>query len=381
MNDYLEELEQGLKKREEQGLLRRLKDARGVDFTSNDYLGLSSDPSIRESLQTYLEDGDLGAPASRLLRGNHSEHTDVEREFANFKGDEAALLFSSGFQANLGMLTGLIGRHDRVLSDELNHASLIDGLRLSRAKRIVFPHLDLEALEARLARPHEQGRTFVLVESLFSMDGDVAPLDRIAQITSRYGGLLIVDEAHATGVYGETGAGLIDSFGVRDEVLATASTCGKAFGLAGAFITGSQLVIDHLVNHARSFIYSTAPMPLLSRAIRRAIEIVRSAPERRARVAELSKRLRLRLRDLGVQTALVNSPIVSVLLGDQHRALSVSRLLWERGYDVRALRPPTVPEGTSRLRISVHSNHTPEEIDGLADAVSESSKACPGALS
>jgi 8-amino-7-oxononanoate synthase len=368
---YLDRLRAGLETREEQGLLRTLEPAHGVDFASNDYLGLARDPRMLDAMRSYLEHGDAGAPASRLLRGNHPEHVEAEAAFARFKGTEAALFFSSGFQANVGMLTGLICRHDRVLTDRLNHASLIDGLRLTRAERVVFPHLDLDFLDRKLREPHEIGRTFVVVESLFSMDGDIAPLDEIAALSDQHNALLIVDEAHATGVFGDKGSGLVEQFGVGDKVLATTATCGKALGLAGAFVCASQTVIDHLVNHARSFIYSTAPIPVLAHGIRKAIELIAAEPEPRARVIEVSKRIRTRLSSAEIPVSMEDSPVLSVVLSDRHEALEVSDRLRQRNLDVRALRPPTVPVGTSRLRISLHSRHTDAEIDGLADALIE----------
>ena len=366
---YLDELDSELDKRQQQGLLRSLHPSCGVDFASNDYLGLSHDSRLRDEMKRYIENGAIGSPASRLLRGNHPEHERVEEGFARFKRTEAALLFTSGFQANVGMLTGLIGRHDRVYSDELNHASLIDGLRLTRAQRIIFPHLDLGFLEDRLRLRYADGKTFVVVESLFSMDGDIAPLDQISELCDRYDALLLVDEAHATGVFGDTGSGLIEAFGIDDRVLATTSTCGKAFGLAGAFVSSSRVVIDYLVNHARSFIYTTAPLPILACGIGRVLEILKSEPERRTRIMRISRNIRIRLAGAGFRVSQQDSPIVSVPMQDRHQALDVSQRLHKQGYDVRALRPPTVPVGTSRLRISLHANHTEQQVDGLVKAI------------
>ena len=371
IDTFTEGLRAGLEARDDQGLLRRLEPGEGVDFASNDYLGLARDPHLLAAMRTYLEGGDAGAPASRLLRGNHPEHVSAEEDFARFKGTEAALFFSSGFQANVGMLSGLIGRHDRVLTDRLNHASIIDGLRMTRADRVVFPHLDLTHLETKLREPHERGQTFVVVESLFSMDGDIAPLDRIAELCEQHDALLIVDEAHATGVFGENGSGLVEHFGVSDQALATTATCGKALGLAGAFVCASQTVVDHLVNHARSFIYSPAPIPVLAHGIRKAIEFIEGNPEPRARLMDVSKRIRTTLSKAGIAVLMEDSPVLSVRLSDRHEALEVSDRLREQGFDVRALRPPTVPVGTSRLRISLHAQHTDDEIDSLARALIE----------
>lgn len=371
LDDLLDHLRRRLTADETQGLRRRLRRPAGVDFSSNDYLGLSNHPHVRAALAVWLgSGGPLGAPASRLLRGNTALHEELEARLARFKGTEAALLFPSGYQANVGLLTALLGPADRAISDAANHASLIDGLRLAGCRKVVVPHLDEAALAEELARPHPGGRTFLVTESLFSMDGDVAPLDRWADLAERHGACLVVDDAHATGLYGEArGSGLAERCGVERRAAAIVSTFGKALGLAGACVAGPRAVIDHLVQRCRPFVFSTAVPPLLAAALGAALDVVEAEPWRRARVADLAARLRARLAAAGLPRPAGEGPIVPVLLGDNRRAVAVAGELARRGFDVSAVRPPTVPVGTARLRISVHADHSEAEVDDLAGAV------------
>ena len=375
-----------------QGLARSLRVAAGLDFSSNDYLGLARDPGLRAALLARLAAlppcEPLGAPASRLLRGHTRLHADLERRLAAWKGTEAALLFASGYQANVGLLSALLGPRDRAVSDALNHASLIDGLRLAGCRRVIVPHLNVAAVERELARPHPEGRTFLVTESLFSMEGDVAPLDLYADLAARHGAELIVDDAHATGLYGDArGSGLCEVFAVERRVAAVVSTLGKAVGLSGAFVAGPRVLVDYLVNRCRAFVFTTAPPPLLLHALDAALDCIAAEPWRRRRALELADRLRRRLRELGVLpahggdrpplaegpteagSAVSPGPIVPLLLGDNARALAAAERLAELGFDVRAIRPPTVPPGTARLRVSVHADHSEAEIDALAEAL------------
>ena len=281
-------------------------------------------------------------------------------------------MFPSGYQANLGLLSALMGPRDRVVSDRLNHASIIDGIRLSGARKIIHRHRDLEAVRAALATPHPRGRTFLVTESLFSMDGDIAPLDEYADLAEEWGADLIVDDSHATGLFGAgRGSGLTEHFGIEKRAAAIVSGCGKGLGVAGAFVAGPRTVIEYLVNVCRSFIFTTSTPPLLLYALEAALEIVGDDAERRERVQKLSDRLRRRLRGQGLDTSDSAGPIVPVILGDNQRALAVAQRLRGQGLDVRALRPPTVPSGTARLRISVHSNHTDQQLDRLYRALAE----------
>lgn len=372
------ELERELETLEEKGLRRRPSLAAGVDFSSNDYLGFARDGELARAIGVAIQAAAAGdpatifAPGSRLLRGETRLHRAIEARLAVFKGTEGALLFPSGYQANIALLTAILGPHDRALSDERNHASLIDGLRLARCRREVVPHLDLAAYERALASPGGTcaGRTVVVVESLFSMDGDLAPLDRLAELCERYGALLVVDDAHASGIYGEgRGSGLVEEFGLERRVAASVTTFGKALAVAGACISGSAVLIDWIVNRARPFIFSTAVSPVLLLALSASLDRLAQRPALRNEVRFRARRLRERLADLGVEVAGCDSPIVPVVLGSNQRAMAVAAAVRAEGYDVRAVRPPTVAPGTARLRISVHAAHSDSEIDGLAAAV------------
>ena len=372
MKPFLDDLADRLEAIRSGGLGRALRDPEGIDFSSNDYLGLSRHPFLLERLAGRLSrmEGPPGSPGSRLLRGNRPEHRTLEERLARWKGTEAALLYPSGYQANLAVLTALLGPRDRALSDSLNHASLIDGIRLSGTRKAVFPHLDLDAAEEELRRPHTDGRTFLVTESLFSMDGDEAPLARCADLAERWNAVLIVDDAHATGVHGaERGSGLAEEHGIERRAGVIVSTFGKAIGMAGAFVAGPRIVIDWLVNRARPFIFTTAPPPLLLAAIEVLLDLASEEPERRGAVLERAVRLRAALEARGAPRPPGRGAIVPVLLGSNERALSVAADLQARGFDVRAIRPPSVPEGTARLRISVHADHSEGEIDALAEAL------------
>ena len=374
MNDLLRELERELENIRSQNLYRSLTPPQGLDFCSNDYLGLSRDPNFRTAILKKLEQASgldsVSSPASRLLRGNTSRHQALEQRLSGFKGTEAALIFPTGYQTNIGVLTALVGSQDRVLSDAQNHASIIDGLRLSGCQKIVFPHLDLETVEEALIQSHPEGKTFLVTESLFSMDGDVAPLAAYAELAKKYEAYLIVDDAHAMGVFGEErGSGLTERFGVEKRALAIVSTFGKAFGLFGAFVAGPQVLIEYLINRCRSFIFTTAVPPLLLYGVEAGMDLLDAEPERRKRVCLLADRLRQRFKEEGMDTLHSAGPIVPVVLGKSERALAVAQHLQEKGLDVRAIRPPTVAPGTARLRISVHADHTEQQIDQLAEAV------------
>ncbi|MFQ5767937.1 MAG: aminotransferase class I/II-fold pyridoxal phosphate-dependent enzyme [Acidobacteriota bacterium] len=369
MQAILDRLAAGLAGRASKELHRRLEPPSGIDFCSNDYLGLSTHPQLRPRLLKALESGPLAAPSSRLVRGHTAAHAALEKRLAAFKGTEAALLFGTGYQANTGLLSALLSPGDRVLSDALNHASLIDGMRLARAQKVIFPHLDVAAVKRELQRPWPGGATYLVTESLFSMEGDRAPLDQYAELAQRYGAGLVVDDAHAVGVHGEArGSGLTETFGVANRVLAIVSTFGKGLGLFGAFAAGPRVVMDTLVNHARSFIFSTAPPPLLLAAVSVCLDLLEEEPERRGKVLTLAERLRQRLAAADLVCLGNRSAIVPVLLRKNRRALEVARYVREQGFDVRAIRPKTVPAGTARIRMSVHADHTEDQIDALAQA-------------
>ena len=384
LDTLLRETEAELAELQAQKLGRGLHLPAGVDFSSNDYLGLNRHPDlllrVTERLRAMAAapgssvdaPGTLGAPASRLLGGNTPIHHALETRLAAFKGLECALLFPSGYQANVALLSTLITSRDRVLSDQQNHASIIDGLRLSGAQKVIFPHTSTDAIEKAASQLHTEGRTFLVTESLFSMDGDVPPLDVYAELCRRYDMGLIVDEAHSTGCYGKKrGSGLVEEFGLEDEVVASVSTFGKALGLAGACVTAPRPVVDFLIHRARPFIFSTAPPPALLLALDVALDLLGELPERRHRVHALADQLRAQLRKAGFDCLRSTGPIVPVVLGENAAALEAAEELQAQGLDVRAIRPPSVAHGTARLRISVQASHTEADIDRLASALGQ----------
>jgi 8-amino-7-oxononanoate synthase len=337
----------------------------GIDFTSNDYLLLSRHPALREALITALDrDGIVGAGGSRLLRGHHEEHAKLEAFAASFFGAEKALYFGSGFLANFALFTTLPDRHDAIVFDERIHASVKEGMHASAAERYRARHNDLESFEVELKRARERGARaiFVAVESVYSMDGDLAPLDELADLARRFGAALIVDEAHATGVLGPRGRGLADGF----NGAITLHTCGKALGVAGALVCASADTIAYLINRARPFIYSTAPPPCLAAAVVKALQLTDEEPWRRERVQKLA---RLTHAELNASAHNAGSQIVPVVIGEDEATLSVVKQVQDAGFDVRAIRPPTVPEGTSRLRIAINAGHTEEQIRALSTAI------------
>ena len=350
----------------ERGLLRTLRSPSGIDLSSNDYLGLSNHPIVKESMIAGVQRDGCGSTGSRLLGGHREAFETVERSFATFKGTERALYFSSGYLANLAVLTTFVEQGDVVLSDRLNHASLRDGIRLSLAKRVVFPHNDAAALARRIESARGQGQVFVVTESLFSMDGDRSPLTLYANICRETGALLIVDEAHAVGIRGSSGSGLIEESGVARDVLVSINSAGKALGVAGSFVAGPAWAIEHLAQQGRPFLFSTAPPPAVADAIQASLTIVTEAPERRARLRYRATFLRERLRQAGIPAPGGDTPIIPVVLGGNDRAVAVAGALQADGFDVRAIRPPTVPSGTARLRISVNVHLSEVDLDRFA---------------
>lgn len=349
----------------DQGRYRELGRPAGIDFSSNDYLGYGAAPPP-PSGQRLARSG----TASRLLRGHHPIWEQVEAALAHWHGAEAALLMPSGYAANEGLLATVIEPGDWVASDRLNHASIIDGLRLSGAERFVCRHLDLDHLESGLRAAARAGRRerFVVTESLFGMDGDLAPLEALVRLAERYGAHVIVDEAHSTGCFGPTGSGCVDAAGLRSRVLATVHTGGKALGVCGAYVCGSAQLRDLLINRCRHFIYTTALPPIIGTWWLDTLARVRTDHAGRAALhrgaatfwAELSRR--------GV-AAPGSHYIIPILLGDDGRAVRAAHRMSEAGWDIRAIRPPSVPLGTARLRVSVHADHSPEALVAAAAAV------------
>jgi 8-amino-7-oxononanoate synthase len=346
-----------------QGPEVQVGDEQLLNFSSNDYLGLANDGSIRAAFVEGVTRWGVGSGASRLVVGDSEAHHSLERELASLKRAERVLLFNSGYAANSGVLPVLASAEDAIFSDSLNHASLIDGCRLSRARLEIYPHLDLESLERRLAASSAR-RKWVCTESVFSMDGDVAPLREIVSLCERYGAGLYVDEAHATGVFGAGGSGLCEALGVEGQVDVRMGTLGKALGVFGAHVAVSGEVAEWLVNRARSFIFATALPPAICVAAEAAVRRARSPHGDGLRVTlwRHIHRFAAGLRELG-QVAEPRSPIFPVILGSPERTLQASEALRRDGIWVTAIRPPTVPEGTSRLRFCLSAAHTEAQID------------------
>lgn len=367
------ELEGALAQLAGKGRLRRLSPRAGLDFASNDFLGLAESDELKRAVEAALARGvPVGAGGSRLLRGNHPEHEALEAEAATFFGTETALYFASGFMANAAVFATLPQRGDLVVYDALVHASAHDGMRLGRAEARSVRHnepRDFEEAIVAWRRAGGTGRPWIAVESVYSMDGDVAPLDDLAEIAARHDAMLLIDEAHATGVLGPHGRGLAAHLEGRENVISL-HTCGKALGVMGALVTGPRVVRDFLVNRGRPFIFATAPSPLMAAAVRAALSICRDAPERRERLARLVGHAARELGQCG-GIELSGTHIQPVIVHEDARAVRLAEALQRRGFDVRAIRPPTVPEGTARIRIALTLNVTEADVIALVRALGE----------
>jgi len=355
------------------GRLRLLRGRSGIDFTSNDYLGLAESGELRRAASEAVARGvPVGAGGSRLLRGNHEEHEALESEAAAYFGAETALYFGGGYVANFAIFSTLPQRGDLVVHDELVHASVHEGLRSGRADHVAVAHNSIDAFDAAIARWRAaggKGRPWISVESLYSMDGDSPDIAGLFAVADRHEAMVVIDEAHATGVLGPQGRGLAAPFEGRDNVI-TLHTCGKALGTVGGFILAPRTIRDFLVNRARPFIFATAPSPLTAAITRSAIEISRTNPERRERLAGLVQFAGGELRRrCGITPS--GSQIIPVVIGADRAAVAVAALLQQRGFDIRAIRPPTVPEGTARLRIALTLNVDEAVVAELFEALAE----------
>ncbi|MDR3464480.1 MAG: 8-amino-7-oxononanoate synthase [Xanthobacteraceae bacterium] len=368
-----EAFEGDLRALEDKGRLRALRGRAGVDFTSNDYLGLAESDELRQAAAEAVARGvPVGAGGSRLLRGNHAEHEALEQEAADYFGAETALYFGAGYTANVAIFATLPQRGDIVLHDELIHASVHEGMRRGRAEIASVPHNDAAAFDARLRQWRAgggRGRPWLAVESVYSMDGDSPDLAALMAVADRHEATLVIDEAHATGVAGPQGRGLAAALEGRDNVI-TLHTCGKALGTVGGFVLAPRVVRDFLVNRARPFIFATAPSPLIAAITRSALAISRTRPERRERLAA---RVAFAARELERRCGLVSSGshIVPIIVGADRTAVALAGSLQCRGFDVRAIRPPTVAEGTARLRIALSASLDEAVIAALFDGLAE----------
>ncbi len=381
------ELRAELAKSERDGLLRSLRIIAGehgprvnyygrslIMMSSNNYLGLAADPRVKNAAISAVHRYGVGAGASRLIAGSLEPLHRLEAKLAKLKGVEAALVFGSGYLANLGTLTALAGPGDAIFSDELNHASLIDGCRLARANLNVYRHCDVAHLKLLLEQSCSARRRIVVTDSVFSMDGDFAPLREIVALAREFKATVMIDEAHAVGVVGPRGAGLAAEMGLENAIDVQMGTLSKAIGAYGAYVAGSQVMIDFLINRARSFIYTTGLPPSIAAAAETGVDIITSEPDRIRRLWDNASHLRKQLEAAGFKICHTDSPILPLLAGDARVAVEMAHRLFERGVYVIAIRPPTVPEGTARLRLTPISEHTRADLDETLNALVQSGR-------
>lgn len=333
-----------------------------LNFCSNNYLGLADDDRIRAAAVESIKLEGLGAGASRLVCGNLESHTCLEEKMAQFKSSERCLLFSTGYMANVGIISSLFGRGDMILSDKLNHASIIDGILLSGAEYKRYNHVNMESLEAMLKVAPMSAKKLIITDSVFSMDGDIAPLPEIVALANKYNCTTMVDEAHGLGVLGKTGKGSVEHFALEGQVDIQMGTFSKAVGSFGAYCCGSEKLIDFLLNKARSFIYTTGLPPSVAAASLRGIEIIESEPDRRQALWRNTNFFQKALQDLGFDTLNTQTPIIPILVKDAQLSVNFSEKLFAAGIFVSAIRPPTVPANSARLRVTLMATHTQDDL-------------------
>ena len=376
-----EDLRARLDARESHAIRRRLRpissrigprivvDGRSIlQFCSNDYLGITSHPAVTRAAEMALARYGTGAGSARLVVGTSSPHCELEEALAQLKQTEAALALSSGYHANTGVLPVLTGSEDIIFSDALNHASIIDGCRLSHAATKIYHHNDIEHLTTLLSATGTTRRRVIVTESVFAMDGDLAPLSDLASVAKQYDALLVVDEAHATGVFGSHGGGLVQELELGANVDVQIGTLSKAIGALGGYVAGSQTLIDTLINEARTFIYTTALPPSVAASATAAIQVIIQEPERREQLWQHARFLRKALAAAGYHINPGNSPILPVMIGDAAQTVALSNALFTHGVLVSAIRPPTVPTGTARLRVTPMATHTENDLEQAVDA-------------
>lgn len=339
-----------------------------ITLGSNNYLGLSTHPKVIEAAANALQQYGTGASGSRLLTGNSQPYTYLESKIAEVKEAEAALVFSSGYLANIGTIPALAGDGDLILSDALNHASIIDGCRLSKAKTQIYRHRDISHLESLLSQSATFRRKLIVTDGVFSMDGNIAPLPEICGLAERYNAVVIVDEAHSFGVLGKKGGGSVEHFGLENQDIIQIGTLSKAIGGLGGYVAGSRMLIDLLINRARSFIFSTGLPPATLASASAAIDVMRSTPELRRRLFSNTRQLATALSEAGFQCLSTETQILPLILGSANVTAKFADMLLNYGVYAPAIRPPTVPEGTGRLRISVMAAHTTEDLNAAIDA-------------
>lgn len=379
--DYLK---RELEELEKQGLFRTLRLVNGpqdakivigakslINLSSNNYLGLSNNKRLKNAAIDAIRKFGVGSGASRLISGNMLLHKKLEDRLAQFKKTDAALVFNSGYSANLGVITSLAGKDDIIFSDKLNHASIIDAIILSRAEFRRYPHKDIKNLELLLKKYNIFRRRLIVTDTVFSMDGDLAPLPELAYLAKKYNCLLYIDEAHATGILGKGGKGALEYFGIEDEAIIQMGTLSKAVGAFGAYVCGTKMLIDYLINKARPFIYTTAlPVSVCAGAIA-ALGIIENDGLLRHRLCENIKFFRQALRSFGFKISDDPTPVIPLLIGDAVKTIEFSRRLFSKGVFVQGIRPPTVPAGTSRLRITLMATHKKKDLEYALDKIAE----------
>lgn len=339
-----------------------------INLSSNNYLGLANHPKLREAAHEAIDVYGAGSASVRTIAGTMSQHTELEKRLAAFKRTEAALVFQSGFTANSGTVSALLGREDVIISDELNHASIIDGSRLSRATIKVFPHKDVAAMRRLLEESKDARRVLVITDGVFSMDGDIAPLPDIVEVAKQYGAIVMVDDAHASGVLGENGRGTVDHFGLHGEVDIQIGTLSKAIGVLGGYVAGSKLLIDYLVQRARPLLFSTSHPPAVTAACLAALDLLESDDSLIKRLWDNTDYFRSGLASLGFDVSGSETPIIPVIVGEGDRAMQLSDRLFEEGVFAQGIAFPTVPRGKARVRTIVTAAHTRDDLNAALNA-------------
>lgn len=354
----------------EQGVNVVIDDQAFISFCCNDYLGLASHPELKSAFVAAIEKEGVGSGAAHLLTGHSRYHHELELALAAFTGQQRVLLFSSGYMANLGVIDGLMDRGDVVIQDKLNHASLLDGGRLTAAEQLRYPHLDMAALSRRLQKSSHSQHKLIVSDGVFSMDGDLAPLPELLQLAKQNHAGVLIDDAHAFGVLGEQGRGSVEHWQVnKADAPIIMGTFGKAFGTAGAFVAANEVVIETLIQQARSFVYTTAQPAALAAATLASLKLVQQESWRRDKLKALISQFRAGAQQLGLALMDSVTPIQPVLIGDENQALTIGKRLEQQGILVGVIRPPTVPKGTARLRITFSANHSEQQVTQLLDAL------------
>ena len=380
----LQFIEEALDQLKKDGLYRKLRELSGeqlararfdgrevINLSSNNYLGLTTHPKLKEAALRAVRDLGVGSGSVRTIAGTMELHMELERRIAVFKKTEAAVVFQSGFTANAGTVSSLLGKEDLILSDALNHASIIDGARLSRAEIKVFPHRDVEALERLLEETRQIKRRLVITDGVFSMGGDIAPLPKIAALARAHGAIMMVDDAHASGVLGRAGRGTVDHFDLHGQVDIQVGTLSKAIGVLGGYVCGSKSLIEYLYHRARPFLFSTSHPPAVAAACMAAFDVLEREPERIERLWSNTRRFKAGLKSLGFDTGLSETPITPIIVGEADVAMRFSDRLFERGVFAQGIGFPTVPKGSARLRTIVTATHTEGDLDRALSILGE----------